>query len=47
MKQYIIKHKHCDMTKTIEGYTIWDAFRGFNIDPKMWNVISAEKIYNK
>ena len=44
MMKYTIKHRHCGMTKVIEGYTIWDAFRSFGIDPKMWEVISSEEI---
>jgi hypothetical protein len=30
------------MTTTIEGYTIWDAFRSFNKDPRHWNVMATE-----
>ena len=44
MMRYTIQHKHCGMTKTIEGYTIWDAFRSFNINPSYWEVISSEEM---
>ena len=44
MMRYTIQHKHCGMVKNIEGYTIWDAFRSFNINPILWNVISSEEI---
>lgn len=44
MMEYIIEHKYCKMTTTIQGYTVWDAFRAFNKDPKVWVVISSEKI---
>ena len=44
MMRYTIQHKHCGMTTTIEGYTIWDAFRSFNKDPRYWTVVAAENI---
>ena len=44
MMQYTIEHKYCGMTKTIEGYTVWDAFRSFGLNPNLWNVISSEEI---
>lgn len=43
MMQYTIQHKHCGMIKVIEGYTIWDAFRSFGINPQLWSVISFEE----
>ena len=42
MMKYTIQHKYCGITATIEGYTIWDAFRSFNKDPRYWNVVAAE-----
>ena len=42
MMRYTITHKFCGMTTTIEGYTVWDAFRSYNKDPKVWEVISME-----
>lgn len=44
MVRYIIKHKYCGMTKTIEGYTVWDAFRSFGLNPRYWDIINSEKI---
>lgn len=44
MMRYTIQHKHCGMIATIEGYTIWDAFRSFGKDPKVWEIIRAEEI---
>lgn len=36
MKTYIVEHKHCKATKTIEGYDFWDAMRKNNLDYKVW-----------
>ena len=44
MMRYTVQHKHCGKITTIEGYTIWDAFRSFGLDPKVWEIIEAEEI---
>ena len=42
MNRYTIKHKHCGMVTHIEGYTVWDAFRSFAKDPKVWDIVAIE-----
>jgi hypothetical protein len=44
MMRYTVQHKHCGKITTIEGYTVWDAFRSFGLDPKVWEIIWAEEI---
>lgn len=44
MMRYTVQHKHCGKITIIEGYTIWDAFRSFGLDPKVWEIIEAEEI---
>lgn len=37
MKEYIVTHKYCGMTKHIKGWDIWDALRSNGLDPKYWS----------
>ena len=39
-KTYTIKHIHCGMTTTIEGYDIYDAMRKAGKDLKVWKVVN-------
>lgn len=39
MMTYTIKHKHCGMTKTVEGNDLYDAIKKNNIDTKVWDFV--------
>lgn len=43
MIEYTVQHKHCGMTKVIEGNSVWDAFNKYGLDSWLWVVISSEK----
>ena len=36
MKQYTIKHKHCDCVAHVEGADFYDACRRAGYDPLVW-----------
>ena len=36
MKEFIVEHKYCKATKTIEGYDIYHALKANDLDAKTW-----------
>ena len=36
MKEFIVEHKYCKATKTIEGYNIYHALKENNLDDNVW-----------
>lgn len=43
MLKFIVEHKYCGMTKTVEGVNVWDAFKKNNLDLNIWIVKNIEK----
>lgn len=43
MMTFTIKHKYCGMTKTVEGYNVFDAFKKNGLDLAVWEVLNVEK----
>ena len=39
MTNYIIEHKHCRCTLTIEGENFYDACKRNNINTNLWKVV--------
>lgn len=43
MMTFTIKHKYCGMTKKVNGYNVFDAFKSNGLDLEVWEVISVER----
>jgi hypothetical protein len=44
MLEFVVTHKYCGMTKTIQGYNVWDALKANNLDYNVWTVVSVQNI---
>ena len=42
--KFTVRHNYCGMTKTIEGFNVYDAFKKNGLDIKIWTVINVENI---
>lgn len=47
MMKFTVEHKFCGMTKTVEGFNVWDALKSNGLDPTIWIVKNVEKIWKK
>ena len=43
MMTFTLKHKYCGMTKKVEGYNVFDAFKQNGLKFEFWEVIEVEK----
>ncbi len=43
MMTFTLKHRYCGMTKKIEGYNVFDAFKKNGLDLGVWEVVEVEK----
>ena len=44
MLRFIVEHKLCGCTRVVLGTNIWDALKTNNLDFRLWEVKSVEKI---
>ena len=44
MMKFTVEHKYCRMTKTVEGFNVWDALKSNGLDFIIWIVKSVEEI---
>ena len=44
MMTFTIKHKYCGMTKIVEGYNVFDAFKKNGLDLEIWEITTQEQM---